>query len=112
VGFRKLSELGKIRGHGWFRLYGLCFAGQFQPLVTFLFTTSLTNRWFIKYPVAEHQAGTDALLAEVSNSKRGEVMARVIPFYVPDVFKPKAKWVPASERKVIIFPSSATKRTA
>jgi len=39
-------------------------------------------------------------------------MARVIPFYVPDVFKPKAKWVPASERKVIIFPSSPTKRTA
>lgn len=39
-------------------------------------------------------------------------MARVIPFYVPDVFKPKTKWVPASERKVIVFPSAPTKRSA
>jgi hypothetical protein len=39
-------------------------------------------------------------------------MARVIPFYVPDVFKPKIKWVPASEHKVIVFPSSPTKRSA
>ena len=37
-------------------------------------------------------------------------MAQVIAFYVPDRFRKKVKWVPASERgKLIEFPMSVKK---
>jgi hypothetical protein len=40
-------------------------------------------------------------------------MAQVIEFYVPDRFRKKVKWVPASLRgKVIEFPATPVKKTA
>jgi hypothetical protein len=40
-------------------------------------------------------------------------MARVIEFYVPQNFKPTARWVPADQRgKVIEFPSTEVRKSA
>jgi hypothetical protein len=40
-------------------------------------------------------------------------MARVIPFYIPENFRPKVKWIPsAGPGKVIEFPATPTKRSA
>ncbi len=40
-------------------------------------------------------------------------MARVIEFYVPQVFKPMARWVSLDQRgKVVEFPSTAARKSA
>ena len=40
-------------------------------------------------------------------------MARVIEFYIPQNFKPTARWVPFDQRgKVVEFPSSPARKSA
>ncbi len=40
-------------------------------------------------------------------------MAKVIEFYVPQNFKPTARWVPADHRgKLIEFPTTEVRRSA
>jgi hypothetical protein len=40
-------------------------------------------------------------------------MAKVIEFYVPQNFKPTARWVQANQRgKVVEFPSAEVRRSA
>jgi hypothetical protein len=40
-------------------------------------------------------------------------MAKVIEFYVPQNFKPTARWVPVDQRgKVIEFPSTEVRKSA
>jgi hypothetical protein len=40
-------------------------------------------------------------------------MAKVIEFYVPQNFKPTARWVPADQRgKLIEFPSTEVRKSA
>jgi hypothetical protein len=45
--------------------------------------------------------------------RKGTTMARVIPFYFPDSYKPSARWIPAEQRgKVIAFRPDAVRKTA
>jgi len=39
-------------------------------------------------------------------------MARVIEFYIPENYRPKARVVPITRGKVIEFPATPTKRSA